>query len=579
MTKNSIALRSVSAAAIVGLTLGMSPMALAQTTTTTPAAPAVVSTIDRTEGTLTIHKYGNPTSTGTPTGNIQDPAPDGKPLEGVVFTATEIELLDANDNVIKAGTNDWLAAAQGLTPATVQKWITDKKARLAASSTTMTTLVNGETAPATLKIGAYLVKETKPAPGYTPAADFIAFLPMTNTTADEPRTKEVETATQGESWNYNVHAYPKNYSKTQPVKEVVDKGQHTSGTYKYDITTKVRKVEGGKKLSYYWIEDTLDVKNLDVAGAKISVTIDGNDAAEGTDYNLTKNAATGNFVVKFTAKGLKNLNNQNTVVVHVEAVKTTNAGVVPNEAREWEPSNPTNDMDFEGGTPGNPDPSTESYTTPPVFTYSSGVEFLKVDGNRKGLEGAEFKVYESAPGAKDCSALDVKTAKAIDLNGAEAGGDVFVSGQGGKVSITGLHVNDFADNKTVSVDERIHYCLVETKAPKGKELLAEPIAFQLLASAETQTVTRDIVTRSFTKNTDGTVVEDTPKVETKSYTVPVYKLASVKVGANDGEVINLDDTTPNLPLTGGAGIGVLAAIGAALVGAGAWFARRNSKKA
>ncbi|MFA1455474.1 LPXTG cell wall anchor domain-containing protein [Corynebacterium diphtheriae] len=29
-------------------------------------------------------------------------------------------------------------------------------------------------------------------------------------------------------------------------------------------------------------------------------------------------------------------------------------------------------------------------------------------------------------------------------------------------------------------------------------------------------------------------------------------------------------------MTGGAGVGILAAIGAAIIGAGAWFARRNS---
>nr|WP_244659201.1 LPXTG cell wall anchor domain-containing protein [Corynebacterium diphtheriae] len=34
-----------------------------------------------------------------------------------------------------------------------------------------------------------------------------------------------------------------------------------------------------------------------------------------------------------------------------------------------------------------------------------------------------------------------------------------------------------------------------------------------------------------------------------------------------------------MPLTGGAGVGILAAIGAAIIGAGAWFARRNSAEA
>lgn len=60
MTRNSIALRSVTAAAIVGLPLGVSPIALTQgSTTISSAAAAPVSMIDRTEDTLTIHKQGN----------------------------------------------------------------------------------------------------------------------------------------------------------------------------------------------------------------------------------------------------------------------------------------------------------------------------------------------------------------------------------------------------------------------------------------------------------------------------------------------------------------------------------------
>ncbi|MBG9324815.1 LPXTG cell wall anchor domain-containing protein [Corynebacterium diphtheriae bv. mitis] len=45
------------------------------------------------------------------------------------------------------------------------------------------------------------------------------------------------------------------------------------------------------------------------------------------------------------------------------------------------------------------------------------------------------------------------------------------------------------------------------------------------------------------------------------------------------EIQNIRKETPELPLTGGAGVGILAAIGAAIIGAGAWFARRNSAEA
>lgn len=94
-------------------------------------------------------------------------------------------------------------------------------------------------------------------------------------------------------------------------------------------------------------------------------------------------------------------------------------------------------------------------------------------------------------------------------------------------------------------NQQSHYCLIETKAPKGKELLPEAIEFKLVATS----------------------------------TIPErdYELAVVHVGGKYGEVVNSDDTTPNLPMTGGAGVGILAAIGAAIVAAGAWFARRGAK--
>ena len=45
------------------------------------------------------------------------------------------------------------------------------------------------------------------------------------------------------------------------------------------------------------------------------------------------------------------------------------------------------------------------------------------------------------------------------------------------------------------------------------------------------------------------------------------------------EIDNIKQDTPNLPMTGGAGVGLLGAIGALIAGAGVWFARRNAKKA
>lgn len=197
----------------------------------------------------------------------------------------------------------------------------------------------------------------------------------------------------------------------------------------------------------------------------------------------------------------------------------------------------------------NPD-GTENQTpkeTPKVKTYWGGLKFKKVDGERKALKGAEFQIARQAAG-QQCSEIDTTKKGSWTPVKGQQGGEVkttFVSNQDGIVEITGLHVNDFEDNAVVENDQQSHYCLIETKAPAGKELLPEALEFKLVATSTS------------------------PERE--------YKLASVQVGANEGEVVNSDDTTPNLPMTGGAGVGILAAIGAAIVAAGAWFARRGSK--
>lgn len=109
----------------------------------------------------------------------------------------------------------------------------------------------------------------------------------------------------------------------------------------------------------------------------------------------------------------------------------------------------------------------------------------------------------------------------------------------GLVTIDGLHVNDYANATEGVKNLYTSYCLVETKSPKGFELLAEPVKFEVL------------------KEKHGQVVD---------------------INAT-GKIENLKDRTPELPMTGGAGVGILAAIGAAIIGAGAWFARRNSAEA
>ena len=346
--------------------------------------------------------------------------------------------------------------------------------------------------------------------------------------------------TQSTTWNYDVHAFPKNYKDEEPDKTVKDKDQNAGDeNLVYTVTGTARQLKPNTERTQFQITDQIDPK-LTVTDVQVKVV-----KGDGSEQALT---ATDDTDGKFFE------GNNVDVDLKPEVAKTLEAGdkvvvtITTTLKPEFENATdiaPNKGLVFQN----NPD-GTENSTpkeTPEVKTYWGGLQFKKVDGDRNGLEGAEFQIVRQAAGEK-CSDIDTtKKDSWTPVNG-QQGGEVkttFVSGQDGIVKITGLHVNDFEDNAEVVEGEQSHYCLIETKAPEGKELLPEALEFKLVAT------------------------ETSPE--------RVYKLVSVQVGANEGEVVNSDDTTPNLPMTGGAGVGILAAIGAAIVAAGAWFARRGSK--
>ncbi|MBG9294940.1 SpaH/EbpB family LPXTG-anchored major pilin [Corynebacterium diphtheriae] len=558
MNKFSRTARSVTFAAIVGLSMGVTaPAALAAPAGEASNAQSVNDhVITQDKGSLTIHKKANPASLGKPTGEAADAqTASGQPLEGIEFTVYKL-----NDYDLK--TNNGLAKAAGLKASQFVEGNALKPSVKATQVVKDTTKAGGKLEIDNLDLGVYLVIESNSVANgatYTPAVPFLAFIPMTRDNGGD---------VQGTTWNYDVHAVPKNYLKTPPVKEVKDLDHNIGGTYEYDIKSVVRNITEGKKLAYYWIGDTLDATNLNAAQAAITVSVGGAEVNQGVDYTLEKSNETGHFLVKFTKEGLKKLKSGSKVTVNVKAEKITGEEVVVNEAREYEPSNPASDAGLED-EPTNLGPGDGSTPTEPVFTYSSGAEFTKVSQDKAPLQGAEFKLFRSAPGVKECSAFNRDSEGALTAWDGAKKSDVFVSGQDGKVSITGLHVNDFADNKELSEDQQTVYCLVEIKAPAGKELLSKPIQFELKKVGDS-TVKRD----TYWHNNKTGAVE---KQETKTYKVRDYELVALQVGDQKGKVVNLDDTTLNLPMTGGVGVGILAAIGAAIVAAGAWFARRGTK--
>ncbi|OFL69919.1 pilus assembly protein [Corynebacterium sp. HMSC077C02] len=542
MNKFSRTARSVTFAAIVGLSMGISaPAVIAQ-----PEGPAVEQAAGDSplvnkdaKGSLTIHKFGNPTSEGQPSGTEADvkdvEATGAEKLEGVGFTVYKINKTADGATDIDVTTNEGLLAASKLKAADFSQGAALKDG---LPDGVLKEVATGTTGPdgkwvvsENLDLGAYLVVETTPKEGYDPAVPFIAFVPMTADNGGD---------NQGTSWNYDVHAFPKNYKDEEPDKTVKDKDQNAGDeSLVYTVTGTARQLKPGHDRTQFRVTDKIDPK-LEITDVQVKIvkkdggeqtlaTSDDKDGKffEGNDVDVDLNEA--------TAKSLKAGDKVVVTITTTLKAEFKNAtDIAPNKALVFQ---------------NNPDGSQNSTPkeTPEVKTYWGGVQFKKVDGDRNALEGAEFQIVRQAAGQK-CSDIDTtKKDSWTPVNG-QQGDEVkttFVSGQDGIVKITGLHVNDFEDNAEVVEGEQSHYCLIETKAPKGKELLPEALEFKLVATS----------------------------------TAPerVYKLASVQVGANPGEVVNSDDTTPNLPMTGGAGVGILAAIGAAIVAAGAWFARRGSK--
>lgn len=543
MNKFSRTARSVTFAAIVGLSMGVSaPVAIAQDTSVNQAAGDSPLVNKDAKGSLTIHKFGNPTSEGQPSGTAADvedvKANGGEVLEGVEFTVYKINKTADGATDIDVTTNEGLLAASKLkagdfatgtqaTQALIDNGTLEKVA-------TGTTNEKGEwVVSENLDLGAYLVVETGPKEGYDPAVPFIAFVPMTS-------NGKVGDETQGTTWNYDVHAFPKNYKDEEPTKTVKDKDQNAGDeNLVYTVTGTARQLKPNTERTQFQITDQIDPK-LTVTDVQVKVV-----KGDGTEQALT---ATDDTDGKFFEGNNVDVDLKPEVAKSLEAGDKVVVTITTTLKPEFEKATdiaPNKGLVFQN----NPD-GTENSTpkeTPEVKTYWGGLQFKKVDGDRNGLEGAEFQIVRQAAGEK-CSDIDTtKKDSWTPVNGQQDGQvkTTFVSGQDGIVKITGLHVNDFEDNAVVDNDKQSHYCLIETKAPEGKELLPEALEFKLVAT------------------------ETSPE--------RVYELVSVQVGANEGEVVNSDDTTPNLPMTGGAGVGILAAIGAAIVAAGAWFARRGSK--
>ncbi len=517
----------------LGLAAAMTLAAGALVAPTGAAAPADPngSTIDPDAATtLTIHKCEQTDANGVTegTGN-PDPQVECKPVAGVEFTITKLnvdlttpegwkQLADAKGDVVKAGA--------------------------LKSNTTQTITTGGDGlasfTDAQTEVGAYLVSETRTPDKVIPAEDFVVTLPMTN---PQDTTK----------WNYNVHVYPKN-TLSGVDKKVTDKPAPGSGhDITYTITTSIPKVDypGGARIKRYEVVDQLDKRIKKDALTPVVKIVGQNETplADTTDYTLiTAEGADHNWAtIQLTEEGRRKaaearhngtgetkvqvtLTAKFDATVNLEGDLSNTAGLIPNDSPNftWDPSNPGTKV------PGIP-------TTPVLSKYGkvvvtkTGTDEL---ADKTKYNGAQFQVYECTKTAGGATLRDGDpSTQAVDP--LTIGGEkTFTTAGQGMVEINYLRANDYVDGvKKDTLTDEDHYCLVETKAPEGYTLQADPIPFRVLADNATA------------KAPTAVTVTDVPK--------------------NAGF---------RLPLTGANGVIFLTVAGALLVAGGAVVAYANKRR-
>jgi len=390
-------------------------------------------------GSLTIHKYEKPASPtnlpndGTALTPVQTAALT--PMAGVTFTVQKVNNIDLT-------TNTGWAAAAALTPA-------QAAAQAATPGSSVTTGAAGTATLGNLSLGLYLVTETGYPAGATPSAPFLVTLPMT-----DPGNQS--------SWLYDVNVYPKNAvttaTKTVNDASVLKLGDNVQWTITSDIPN-VNSIEG------YRIVDKLDSK---LSYSNSTVALSNNAAlAVNTDYSVVFDTATNTLTVDFTASGRAILAANPTAKVLLTVTTTVNTvGEITNTALVYPNAASFN---ITPGQPGGP------VVTPPAVTkWGNTVLHTQDSQSSAALAGAVFSVYPSRADA-------LARTNAINVGGASS----WTTDASGNLVISGLRYSNWANGKAVGPGQPGYrsYWMVQTKAPSGYVLLAEPVEITVTSDA------------------------------------------------------------------------------------------------
>ena len=564
--------------------------------TLTPAAIANI--VDTNTATLNIHKYlGMPTDVPNNGTEADFSTVDGgapTPLAGVNFNVYRVYLDQGLTQPVDLTSNaGWQSAASinGYVPTAAEiaagSFTANGTTYYLGAPAEVTTGADGTATMADADLGLYFVSENIQADdtittpdgeeidglAVTSVKPFFVTLPMT-----EPNDRT--------SWMYEVNVYPKNQANTI-TKQVIDGpedsvlgdvrpdavGEETPAadevpivggngslgvTAGSDILYRLSSTVNPNKnaLGYYAITDVLPEGV--VYGGVNGMVLRANNGdqvtlIEGEDFVVNQDGQ--RIVISLTESGLAKaqvggvIETDVRVTVDTDA-SSTNGGVQENTAglipsADW----------FEQNNPGVPVPTPGEPTDVPgipsnevesrfgdLLIVKNGQDST-VEGNPTYLAGAEFALHADVDNNGVCNATDVDSPALATTT----------SGENGVAAFTNMRLSNFYNNQD-QADPQSH-CVVETKAPAGYELLADPILFDLTV-AGAQGVDGD--TQTVIANAGDDNITD--------------------AAGNTLQVTNMKSNLGNvLPLTGGDGVSMLWGAGAllALAGVGTYGAMRR----
>lgn len=508
---------------------------------------------DETTATVTIHKLKNKTGPIVNTGSVLSGYTASDFLDGITYNVYDVTAAyHAKYNEVYTSTTAQAAddAARAHVQGTAGHAPTVSGAILKDTKTT----ANGGAATFTLpkksggKDAVYVFVE-QPKTGITKAENnLVLSFPVYQLNGDGTYT-DIELSA--------IHLYPKNTTETiTPVKEITTPNPDAAERNNYNVGEKIgfklstkipanigiKEVDGvTPHYNTFGLIDTHDTTltfnpagyELKVAGTSIVLT----DKEETPDYTIEVGEGQDTFKVELTQAGINKLAEQGGKTLEFTYTMKLNEFAIidgPN-VNQVTVEYGRKITDSNGVVTFN-DVVTQDGNTTEVYT--GGYRFIKTDfSTNKPLAGAEFVVRNAdAPDAKYLKIDDAT--KEISWVDTYEEAFKFKTEDDGIVDIYGLKYDT--------------YYLEETKAPTDYVKLSERIAFTVEFNSYLSRITYEFVPLSLPDESDS----DTP-TEFKEHNVP---------------------NTPKgfLPSTGGAGIILFVALGAAMVGlAGVYFTSRR----